>query len=167
MILHVTSILALLSSLVAAVFARLTSNDFDATDRFVLWVTLSIKICLFSGSNALYLRHVRTAYGWISDLVTIIALISIGLCIPSNVLDDVTYVGILVGIWCVLMIFRGIILPVRLTDEGVEEVQTLRRRSRFYRLPFVRRVYPHNQQRQRQQKRPTPASTPQSSPKPS
>ncbi len=146
-ILHVTSFLALLASLVAAVFARLSLGHFTPTDRLTLWVTLVLKICLFSGSNLLYLRHVRVAYGWAADLLAIFLLFMLGTVLSELVVvGDVVFVGLAIAVWGGLTVLRGALLPVRLTQAGVEEVHTLyvRRardrkwRRRFAQLPLIR-----------------------------
>lgn len=151
-ILHVTSALALLAALVAATLARLSLlGRFTPTDRMTLCLTLALKIVLFSGSNRLYLRHVRVAYGWIADAVAIAALGLIGGLSHDTLPDDVLFVGLLTLVWAALVLARGVVLPVRLTEEGLEEVlniaedqmQKRRRKKMRYRLlgdlPFVRR----------------------------
>lgn len=151
-ILHVTSALALLAALVAATLARLSLlGRFTPKDRMTLCLTLALKIVLFSGSNRLYLRHVRVAYGWIADAVAIAALGLIGGLGHDTLPDDVLFVGLLTLVWAALVLARGVVLPVRLTEEGLEEVlniaedqlQKRRRKKMRYRLlgdlPFVGR----------------------------
>lgn len=144
---NVTSFLALLSSLVAAIFAHLSLGVLTTVDRLTLCVTLALKIILFSGSNLLYLRHVRVAYGWVADLVAVSLLLILGTVIPELVvIGDVTFVGISVGVWGILIVLRGMILPMRLTAKGVEEVHALharqqqdrKRRGRIFQgLPYM------------------------------
>jgi low temperature requirement protein LtrA len=141
-ILHVTSLLALLASLVAAIFARLSLGIFTPTDRLTLWLTFAFKILLFSGSNLLYLRHVRVAYGWVADLMAVFLLMMLGMVLPPLVnLGDVVFVGLAIGIWALLAFVRGVVLPVRLTAAGEEELHALSRKRqwkrRFTKLPFL------------------------------
>lgn len=146
-ILYITSFLALLASLVAAIFARLSLDMLVPVDRSTLCVALVLKILLFSGSNLLYLRHVRVAHGWVADLAAVFLLLILGTVIPEVVaIGDVTFVGICVGIWGMLIVLRGVVLPMKLTAEGVEEVHTLharqqrdrKRRGRIFQgLPFM------------------------------
>lgn len=146
-ILHVTSFLALLASLVAAIFARLSLDVLVSTDRLTLCLTLMLKILLFSGSNLLYLRHVRVAYGWAADLAAVFLLLMLGTVAPEFVpLGDVTFVGLAVGVWGMLIVLRGVVLPMKLTAEGVEEVHALharrqrdrKKRGKFFQgLPFT------------------------------
>lgn len=153
-ILHVTSVLVLLAALTAATLARLSLlGRFTPTDRVTLCLTLALKVVLFSGSNRLYLRHVRIAYGWMADAVAIAALGLIGGLGRDTPPDDVLFVGLLTLVWGALVLARGVILPVRLTEEGLEEVLSIaeeqvrkqRRKKMRYRLlgdlPFVRRQH--------------------------
>lgn len=146
-ILNVTSFLALLASLVAAIFARLSLDVLVPVDRLTLCVALVLKILLFSGSNLLYLRHVRVAHGWAADLAAASLLLILGTVIPELVaIGDVTFVGLAVAVWGMLIVLRGMVLPMKLTAEGVEEVQALharqqrdrKRRGRIFQgLPFM------------------------------
>ncbi len=161
-ILHVTSALALLAALVAATFARLSLRGrFTPRDRLTLCLTLALKIVLFSGSNRLYLRHVRVAYGWAADAAAIAALGLLGGLGRDTLPDDLLFVGLLTLVWAALVMTRGVLLPVRLTEEGLEEVLSMadeqrrrqeeewRQRKKLRRrllgdLPFVRRQHHHH-----------------------
>jgi len=129
-ILHVTSFLVLLASLVAAIFARLSLDVLVPVDRLTLCIALVLKILLFSGSNLLYLRHVRVAYGWAADLAAASLLLILGTVVPDLVaIGDVAFVGLAVGVWGMLIVLRGMVLPMKLTAEGVEEVRALHARQ--------------------------------------
>ncbi len=144
-ILHVTSFLALLASLVAAIFARLSLDVLVPMDRLTLCIALVLKILLFSGSNLLYLRHVRVAYGWAEDLAAVSLLLILGTVVSELVaIGDVIFVGLAVGVWGILIVLRGMVLPMKLTAEGVEEVHALHARQQrdrknriFQGLPFM------------------------------
>ena len=90
-------------------------------DRLTLCIALLLKILLFSGSNLLYLRHVRVAYGWAADLAAVSLLLILGTVVSEFVaIGDVTFVGLAVGVWGILIVLRGMVLPMKLTAEGVE-----------------------------------------------
>lgn len=87
-----------------------------------------LQVLLFSGTSRLYLRHVVSAYGSWADGT---AVLLNGLLLPllfgpgmplQGAISDTVHAALSVGVLAVLLAVRGLLLPVTLTAEGMQEV---------------------------------------------
>eukprot|EP00952_Eustigmatos_sp_NYUAD-ZCMA_P004051 17785-Eustigmatos_ZCMA.PRE.1 len=65
------------------------------------------------------------------DLLAIAVFSTIAFLDRILKLNDLQYMALIVFVWCCLALIRGLILPIKLTEEGIEELESLKKEGKL------------------------------------